>query len=66
MSIEKNIRLQVNNPMDHKQQEIDTASPTEDCNINIRVTTGWEITGHYRNQTLQTITLQKFTAPEEK
>ncbi len=66
MSVQKNITLQVNSPMEHKQHEIETVNTTEDCNINIRVTNGWEITGHYRNQTLQTITLQKPVSPEAK
>lgn len=65
MSVEKNIKLQVNHPIEYKQNEIEAATPTNICDINIQVANGWEITGHYRNQTLQTITLQKSMVAEE-
>jgi len=66
MSGEKNIKLQVNHPIEYRKYEIETTFPADTCDINIHVANGWEITGHYQNQTLQTITLQKSLAAEEK
>jgi len=56
--------LQVNNSMEKMEKDFDPLSPTKDCDINIQVTNGWAITGHYQNYTLQAITLQKLTATE--
>ena len=65
MSVRKNIKLQVNNPLERNALMAQAAPSANLCAINIHVANGWEIIGHYRDQILQTITLQKSTAIEE-
>jgi hypothetical protein len=65
MSVQKNIMLQVNNSMEKMKKDFDPLSSTKDCDINIQVANGWAITGHYQNNTLQTLTLQKTAQSEE-
>ena len=65
MSIQKNIKLQVQHSKEGAPLRFAASLPAKDCEINIQVADGWAITGHYRNQTLQTITLQKFITTEE-
>ena len=62
MSGQKHFHLNVNYPNPVLQPVPESISPTEDCRINIQVADGWAITGHYKNNVLQTITLQKTVA----
>jgi hypothetical protein len=58
MSVQNRLTVQV----DHLFKESQThcvATTTEKCEINVLVVNGWAITGHYQNNTLKTITLQK-------
>jgi hypothetical protein len=59
MSVHKYINLQVCDSKKTTQPNFDPLSPAENCDINILVADGWAITGHYRDQTLQSVTLQK-------
>ena len=65
MTTQKDITLQVNPSIVKTQLDFETNTPPQDCDINIRVADGWAVTGHYRNQVLQTVRLQK-TSSEEK
>ena len=59
MSIQKNITFQVHPSTMKMHSNFAAATLTEDCDINIQVANGWTITGHYCNQVLQTVTLEK-------
>jgi hypothetical protein len=65
MPAQKNITLQVNHSVEQIESNHLVFTPSKECDINIQVTDGWAITGHYRNQILQTITLQKTSSPVE-
>jgi hypothetical protein len=64
MSVQKNITLHVNHPKENTWSDCAAITSPKDCNIHIQVASGWAITGHYRNQTLQTITLEKSLSKE--
>lgn len=66
MSVQKNITLQINHSMDKIIKDTHPPSPPGDCDINIQVASGWAVTGHYQNNILQAITLQKSISPEAK
>jgi hypothetical protein len=59
MSVQKNISLQVANPREKTQSDFAAPNSAGDCDIDIQVTNGWIVTGHYKNNMLQSITLQK-------
>ena len=59
MSAKKNIKLKVSNPLERESFMVQATPAADMCDINIQVANGWEIIGHYRDQILQTITLQK-------
>ena len=58
MSDKKHFTLQVDHLLDEQQTPPQTTSSGK-CEINVQVANGWAITGHYQNNTLQTITLRK-------
>jgi len=58
MSVQDRLTVQVNHLLKDPQTH-PAATPAENCEINVRVANGWAITGHYRNNNLQAITLQK-------
>ena len=65
MPVQQNIELQVfrtNNQPSGNQRE---SAPVQDYEINVHVVDGWAITGHYQNNTLHTVTLQKTIESEE-
>lgn len=59
MSGQKNFHLNVNYPSPVLQPGFEVPSPADDYQINIQVANGWAISGHYKNNVLQTITLSK-------
>ena len=65
MPAQKNIILQVNPSVEQTKSNHPVFTHTKDCDINIQVANGWAITGHYHNQALQTITLQKTSSEDE-
>ncbi|MFN2150150.1 MAG: hypothetical protein ACK2T5_01045 [Anaerolineales bacterium] len=64
MSDQKYFQLNVTSPIPVSQPQFGTFSPTDDCQINIRVASGWTITGYYQDHTLQAITLEKSSVTE--
>ena len=64
MYIQKNIILQVHQSIRKMNSNFVTTTSIEDCDINVQVANGWTITGHYSNQVLQTITLEKTPSRE--
>lgn len=66
MPVPKNITVLVNNSIGKIKDDLDPLSSTQDYDINIRVADGWAITGHYQNNSLQTITIEKSTVMEAK
>jgi len=55
--------MNLNYPVIDKQSGLEIASSNDDCCINVQVASGWVVTGYYRNNVLQTVTLQKTAEP---
>lgn len=64
MAAQTHIKVQVNRSKDETPLNFDTGITTRECEINIQVAAGWAIIGHYRDQTLQAVTLKKSTELE--
>jgi len=64
MSVQKNITFHVNYLDENAWSDFAAVTPAKDCDVHIQVISGWAITGHYRNRTLQRITLEKNLSKE--
>lgn len=65
MNVQNDFLLKVNNLL-KEERPADAISRMEDCNINIKVPGGWEVTGRYHKQTLISVTLNKTQSTEGK
>ncbi len=63
MSTQNQRTVQLDHLLEAPQRPHTTS--TGNCEVNVKVANGWAITGHYRNNALQAITLQKISQPEE-
>ena len=64
MLVQNQITLQIDHLIKRPQIRF-PPTPLENCHINIQVAHGWTVTGHYQNNTLQTISLLKISQLKE-
>jgi hypothetical protein len=62
------LTLDISHPVkpSHPVNQARTVAPGDITSIHVRVAGGWVISGHYRDNSLQTIILQKPAAKEAK
>jgi hypothetical protein len=64
MSVQSNIKVQLNRTKAEPPPTVRRVDPASECEVNIQVAAGWIVIGHYRDQTLQAVTLKKTTELE--
>jgi hypothetical protein len=64
MSVKNQLTVQVDHLLEDQQMKFSPSSAGK-CEINVQVAEGWAITGHYQDNTLRTVTLQKTSETED-